>query len=276
MMRAVLASMALATTQAALKTQTAFKVKDHSRRSVLSFAAAAAASSNSLPALAAEPSVKVYFGAGCFWHVQHEFVGEEVAALKRSGSAITARTGYAGGSRLGDGGKVCYHNPQRFADYGKFGHSEVVQVEIPQSAFPRFAKKYFDLFGSSGFRHDPMDRGGEYRSVIGLPGGQSSPDFDVVQQAALSSPGGMKLSFGRGDDPDTLGDKTVLVYDSNKFPFYPAELYHQFHDDFMGAPYGKAYNALQISQYKDQRIGTTGCPDMNPENGPLSKGFPFF
>ena len=29
--------------------------------------------------------------------------------------------------------------------------------------------------------------------------------------------------------PQTLGAKTVLVYDSNKFPFYPGELYHQFH-----------------------------------------------
>ena len=53
-------------------------------------------------------------------------------------------------------------------------------------------------------------------------------------QAALESPGGMKLFTGRGDEPDTIGDKAVLVYDSNKFPFYPAELYHQFHNDFMG------------------------------------------
>lgn len=201
---------------------------------------------------------------------------EEVAALKRSGSTITARTGYAGGSRLGDGGKLCYHNPRKFADYGKYGHSEVVQVEIPQSAFPRFAKKYFDLFGERGIRHDPQDRGGEYRSVIGLEGGQNSPNFDIIREAALNSPGGMKLYAGRGDEPDTIGDKAVLVYDSNKFPFYAAELYHQFHDDFMGAPYGKAYNALQISQFNDGRIGFTGCPDMDPANGVLSRGFPFF
>ena len=72
-----------------------------------------------------EPTIKVYFGAGCFWHVQHEFVGEEVAALRRTPDTITARAGYAGGLRTGDGGKLCYHNPRQFADYGKFGHAEV-------------------------------------------------------------------------------------------------------------------------------------------------------
>ena len=87
--------------------------------------AAAAAGPNLGAASAAEPMIKVYFGAGCFWHVQHEFVGEEVAALRRTPDTITARAGYAGGLRTGDGGKLCYHNPRQFADYGKFGHAEV-------------------------------------------------------------------------------------------------------------------------------------------------------
>ena len=200
-----------------------------SRRAALGLAGSAAAGvmASSLPASAAEPTVKVYFGAGCFWHVQHEFVGEEVAALRRTPGTITAVSGYAGGQRLGPNNKVCYHNMQNFADYGKMGHAEAVQVEVPQSAFPRFCKKYFDLFGSRVYRHDPQDRGGEYRSVLGLPGGEDSPLFEVVKQAARDSPGGMKLFSGRGDEPDTIGDKAVLVYDSNKFPFYPAELYHQ-------------------------------------------------
>ena len=50
-----------------------------------------------------------------------------------------------------------------------------------------------------------------------------------------------------------------------QFPFYPGELYHQFHNDFMGPPYGKAYNALQTSAFKGGAIGTTGCPDMDPK-----------
>lgn len=135
-----------------------------------------------------------------------------------------------------------------------------MQVEIPQSALPRFSKKYFDLFGTRGFRHDPQDRGGEYRSVLGLPGGVNSPLFDVVKQAAQESPGGMKLFLGKGDEPDTIGDKAVLVYDSDKFPFYSAEVYHQFHNDFMGPAYGKAYNAIQQTQIDSGKLKNTGCP----------------
>lgn len=214
--------------------------------------------------MAEEPTMKVYFGAGCFWHVQHEFVGEEVAALKRGPTTISAVSGYAGGQRLGPNGKVCYHNMQNFADYGKLGHAEAVQLEIPESELPRFCKKYFELFGTRGYRHDPQDRGGEYRSVLGLPGGVDSPMFSVVEEAAAKSPGGMRLAKGRGDEPDTIGDKLVLVYDSNTFPFYAGELYHQFHNDFMGPAYGQSYNALLTSRFKAGAIGTTGCPDMDP------------
>lgn len=46
-----------------------------SRRAALGLAGGAAmgaALGGAAPALAAEPTVKAYFGAGCFWHVQHE------------------------------------------------------------------------------------------------------------------------------------------------------------------------------------------------------------
>jgi peptide methionine sulfoxide reductase MsrA len=205
--------------------------------------------------------VKVYFGAGCFWHVQHEFVLEEVQALKRSGAGITAVSGYVGGTSEGDAGKVCYHNARQVADYGSLGHAEAVQLEIPESELPRFATKYFSLFGERGIRHDPQDRGGEYRSVLGLPGGEASPLYDVIQKAARESPGGMKLVRGVGNEPDTIGAKAVLVYDSNKFPFYSAEVYHQFHNDFMGPAYGKAYNDLQKTVLAAGGIQTTGCPE---------------
>jgi len=230
------------------------------RRQALGLGAAVAAAAP-LSAAAAEPSIKVYFGAGCFWHVQHEFVLEEQSIGRRK-ETLTSMTGYAGGQRTGDGGAVCYHNPRGFSDYGKYGHTEVVQLEIPESQMARFSKKYFDLFGTRGYRHDPQDRGGEYRSALGLPGGVDSPLFDVVRKAALESPGGMKLFKGKGDEPDTIGDKAVLVYDSNKFPFYPAELYHQFHNDFIGAPYGKQYNDLLKSQYEAGKLKRGMCPDM--------------
>jgi len=234
----------------------------HGRRNMLSLAGAAAMLPviASRPALAQEePGLKVYFGAGCFWHVQHEFVMEEVATLGRSGKAISAVSGYAGGTKVGSDNRVCYHNFQNIADYGSLGHAEAVQVEVPASQLPAFAKRYFDLFGERGYRHDPQDRGGEYRSVLGLPGGSDSPYFGIIKEAAAKSP--MKLFNGEGDEPDTLGSRAVLVMDSNKFPFFPGEVYHQFHNDFMGPAYGPAYNKLQQKALEASRIASTGCPD---------------
>ena len=45
----------------------------------------------------ADDTVTMYFGAGCFWHVQHEFVEFEASTAQRSGAAITSISGYAGG-----------------------------------------------------------------------------------------------------------------------------------------------------------------------------------
>ena len=58
----------------------------------------------------------------------------------------------------------------------------------------------------------------------------------------------------------------MLVYDSNAFPFYAGERYHQFHNDFMGPAYGKAYNDLQKSAVQAGAIKLTGCPDMDITN----------
>ena len=106
---------------------------------------------------------------------------------------------------------------------------------------------------------DPQDRGGEYRSLIGLPQGNKNPLYDGILQAAKDA--GFTLELGMGNDPDTLGKKLVYVYDSNKFPFYQAEVYHQFHDDFQSPAYGKAYNNLANIAFDDGRIRGTGCPD---------------
>lgn len=53
--------------------------------------------------------IDVYFGCGCFWHVQHEFVVAERNILGRSDDQLTSRAGYAGGKGGAssiDGGKV--------------------------------------------------------------------------------------------------------------------------------------------------------------------------
>ena len=172
----------------------------------------------------------VYFGVGCFWHIQHEFVEAERKLLGRGDKELTSLTGYAGGRSTDKEGRVCYHNFQSIADYGEFGHGEVVGMKIPGSSIGDFAKEYFDLFTPKGERVDPMDRGGEYRSLIGLPGGVKNSHYAEVEAAAKAK--GMTLEEGKGNDPDTLGKKLVYVYDTAKYPFYQAEVYHQFHNDF--------------------------------------------
>jgi len=74
-------------------------------------------------------------------------------------------------------------------------------------------------------RVDPQDRGGEYRSLIGLPGGTTHLSYPEVEKAAAKY--GFDLALGKGNDPDTLGKALVYVYDTKSFPFYQAEVYHQ-------------------------------------------------
>lgn len=88
----------------------------------------------------------VYFGVGCFWHIQHEFVEAERALLGRSDAELTSLTGYAGGNALGSEGRVCYHNLRGIADYGKLGHGEVVGLKLPPNKIVDFSKVYFSLF----------------------------------------------------------------------------------------------------------------------------------
>jgi len=211
----------------------------------------------------------IYFGCGCFWHVQHEFVEMEKSHLHRGGLSLTSLTGYAGGKQLGDKGKVCYHNMRQIGDYGRLGHAEVVNMNIPESSLYDFAKRYFELFVKYELpgvsivdRADPQDKGPEYRSLLGLPGGVHSPLFPKIQEAAMDVLGdSWKLVEGKGNEPDTLLQRKVYVMDSEKFPFHRAEVYHQFHNDFQSPPYGKEYNGLKNEFLKHSLISETGCPE---------------
>mmetsp|Transcript_28860 Transcript_28860/g.42748 ORF Transcript_28860/g.42748 Transcript_28860/m.42748 type:complete len:290 (+) Transcript_28860:42-911(+) len=205
-----------------------------------------------------ENLTNVYFGAGCFWHVQHEFVMAEMRLLRRNNEELTSFTGYAGGKSSDSEGRVCYHNLAGVADYGKLGHGEVVGMTIPEASIGDFSLEYFNLF-TNGERADPQDRGGEYRSLIGLPGGTDHPSYSDVEAAASAV--GMQLLAGEGNEPDTLEAKTVYVYDTITFPFYQAEVYHQFHNDFQSAAYGEEYNNLAHEAFEDGRLKITGCPD---------------
>lgn len=193
-------------------------------------------------------TISVYFGCGCFWHVQHAFVLLEMSELCRQGRSITARVAYAGGKRTGADDLVCYHNAMGKADYGALGHAEAVTMTLPESNFSSFAAKFWELCPGGG-RQDPQDMGGEYRSFVGLPGGMHSRLLPQLQEKA----GSTKLVVGSGDDGDTLGTSQVLVYDTSAFPARIAEKYHQFHDDMMES-YGSAYKSLQ------RWASVTQCP----------------
>ena len=175
---------------------------------------------------ASDEDIDVYFGCGCFWHVQHEFVEAERNLLGRKDADLTARAGYAGGNAGAKNGKVCYHNAGSVSDYGSLGHAEVVKLSIPTSAFPQFVAEYCNLFSKEGFRPDQAgDRGPEYRNLVGIPGGLSSPLAKQLVDTSIQN--GDKLDFakGKGDDPDRRG--LVFVMDTADFPFYVGEQYHQ-------------------------------------------------
>jgi len=210
------------------------------------------------PAFADDVTMEeVYFGVGCFWHIQHEFVQAERDLLQRGDAQLTSRTGYAGGK---DNKPICYHNLAGIGDYGRLGHGEVVGMSLPSDKIVDFSKVYFSLFDPrTKDRVDPQDRGLEYRSLLGLPGGTQHSSYPQIQQAAKEA--GFTLKEGKGSDPDTLRSQTVWVYDTRQFPFYQAEVYHQFHNDFQSPAYGKAYNNLANLALEDGRISTTGCPD---------------
>ena len=62
------------------------------------------------PAVAADDDklIDVYFGCGCFWHVQHEFAVGEIQILKRKETELTARAG-----AYRDGGGGLYNNKRK-------------------------------------------------------------------------------------------------------------------------------------------------------------------
>jgi peptide methionine sulfoxide reductase MsrA len=199
--------------------------------------------------------------AGCFWHVQHEFVQAERKILKRSDEQLTALAGYAGGNAGSKGGKVCYHNALQVADYGSLGHAEVVRLRIPPRSFGAFAAEYFALFDDKGNRPDQNgDRGSEYRNLVGIPGGKSSPLAKELVAASQANGDKLDFAFGKGDDPDARA--VTFVMDTAAYPFYQAEVYHQFHDGFkFDENYPSSYNDLGRRLLKAGRVVDQGCPN---------------
>lgn len=205
--------------------------------------------------------IEVYFGCGCFWHVQHEFVEAEKRILGRSDLELTSRAGYAGGKGGSKDGKVCYHNAGQISDYGSLGHGEVVRLKIPSKSFPDFAAEYFKLFNEKGDRPDQFgDVGLEYRNLVGVPGGVKSKYASQLVEVSIKNGDKLDFSKGRGSDPDARA--AAFVMDTVEYPFFVAESYHQFHDGFaMGENYPSSYNDIAKVLAKEEKLGLSKCPN---------------
>lgn len=241
---------------------------------------------------AATPSYPtVYFGNGCFWGRQHDFVEAETKQLGRKPEELTSVTGYAGGARgAAPDGRVCYYYASDSSVYERRGHAEVVRVglappgssnatpEDEERAMRAFAKVYFSQFVPrkardgrlQALRQDPQDAGPGYRNVVGLPGGIRSPLFKVLEEEKGKSPLGPAITLveGRGNDfrdgrpseDDEVGK--VFVYDSVSLPFFAAERWHQFHNG-LGKSFDKTYRkGYKRAAEQAGAFGDTGCPEF--------------
>ena len=74
----------------------------------------------------------------------------------------------------------------------------------------------------------------------------------------------MPLLDGAGDGTDQQGEYVVYVHDSNRFPFFRAEAYHQFHtNDVVGRPVPASYTSVAKQVQTDLgRLDSTGCIDF--------------
>jgi len=218
--------------------------------------------------------IDVYFGCGCFWHVQHEMVEAERRILKRNDETLSARVGYAGGTRIfkNNPKSVCYPNALNawYGDYRKIGYAEVVSLRIPPSTLSEFVMEYIALFDQDGNRPDQVqDVGSPYRNLIGIPGGSdsNSPYYKEVIKA-LNSMKNKNIQFvdGKGYDNDVKG--VSFVMDTAGFPFVVGEKYHQFHDGFMkGEDYPDSYNNIVKTLIQKGTLEKSICP-----NGALGFG----
>mmetsp|Transcript_55643 Transcript_55643/g.129544 ORF Transcript_55643/g.129544 Transcript_55643/m.129544 type:complete len:296 (-) Transcript_55643:63-950(-) len=203
------------------------------------------------PLASGDDEVNIYFGLGCFWHIQYKFINAEREILNRTDSMLTAITGYAAAE---EAGPYCYYD-------GKM-HAEAVHLKIPAWSVPAFATVYWKAFVGMDRSHT-NDRGPNYRAVIGLEGGVDAEllaEIDAAQAGNVAQQ--FRLEAGSGGDRDTLGEPLVWVYDSTRFPFHQAEIYHQFHDDYLpNGKYPEEYNSLYRVLLCTGELSPTSCPN---------------
>ena len=88
----------------------------------------------------------------------------------------------------------------------------------------------------------------------------SSPLWPIFEAANTH---GMELRAGSGNDADLLN--VVWVMDSDAYPYFAGEQFHQYHSNFFnspGMPYPDTYtDGLWRAQMAAGIIGPTGCPE---------------
>lgn len=115
--------------------------------------------------------------------------------------------------------------------------------------------EYCKLFDEDGLRPDQFgDRGSEYRNLVGVPGGKDSPYAKLLVDASLKTGDKLDFAVGKGDDKDL--PKVSFIMDSEKFPFYVAEQYHQVR-------YNSIDRILYLSLSISQLFSSLNCNEVS-------------
>ncbi|KAK3242783.1 hypothetical protein CYMTET_47544 [Cymbomonas tetramitiformis] len=171
-----------------------------------------------------EGDTLVYFGNGCFWERQYAMANIEMGCsleyktpacnrpFHREPAQVSSVVGYAGGKRHSRTGEICYHHTGDSIDgtqYEELGYGEAVQVRLDANAtatqYAALLQDYFSSFKKDGSRPDPMDRGGAYRSFLGIPGGLEGELYPLILNSSRAFGSQMTLAKGSGNEVDVKG-----------------------------------------------------------------------
>jgi peptide-methionine (S)-S-oxide reductase len=150
-------------------------------------------------------SEKAWFGAGCFWGVEHAF--------RKTEGVKDAVSGFMGGEAA---------NPTyRQVCSGETGHVEVVEVTFDAStvSFEQLLSIFWDVHDPTQLNRQGPDIGEQYRSVIFYN--------DEPQRVAAEA------SKTELDTSDRFGTQIVTSVEQAG-EFFPAEDYHQRYYEKMG------------------------------------------
>jgi len=219
----------------------------------------------------------IWFGEGCFWERQWPYANIELdpqGPFNRTNETVSSRVGYAGSKEAGPDGLVCYHSSDGASDYEMLGQAEAVRVTLDggkeKDQFAALCKDFFESFTFTGdgfVRPDPGDIGSAYRVAVAFPGGVKGSLYPILSAAnqKLEAKYNKSMTLKADATGNTTQDEfnTVWVMDSDEFPFFLGEQYHQFHADFH--PTGNYPDWYQTNLWKLQiqlgNIPKGGCPD---------------